>query len=427
MNKKLVALRNDRKQLHEKGSAILAKDSPDQNDLKAFDDVEAQIKEIDALIDRHERHAASERAEAGGEDPNVEAGRRGKPDGGFANLGDQCMAVIKAAQSGGRVVDQRLVDVSAVSGMSEQTPSDGGFLVAKQRSDEVMQRVYTNGQIASRVRRITIGPGSNGITLKRVDEDSRVDGSRWGGITSYWKSEGVAPTVAAPKFNDEDMKLAKVIAAVQLTNELMEDAVALDSFLSQAFPDELQYRVEQAILNGDGAGKPLGVLKSGAVVSVARSGGAGTLTSTDVLAMWARLWTGSVGNSVFTHSQDILPSLYGMTMGAGGNVTPIFLPPGGSVAAGPSGSLFGRPLVPTEFNPKLSTAGDLLLCDLSQYVLIEKGGVQQAASMHVKFLEDEMTLRFTLRVQGQPWWKKALTPQNGSTATLSPFVAIATA
>lgn len=425
MNKKLVSLKKDRRDLQAKAGAILEKDSPDQNDLVAYDAIEKQIGDIDALIDRHERHLARERDEGGAPDENVQpSAPRG--DGGFASLGEQCMAVIKAAQSPNSV-DKRLLQVGAASGMNEALPAEGGFWIRKQTEDAVLQRMYSTGQIASRVRRITIGPGSNGVTLKRVDEDSRVDGSRWGGITSYWAGEGTAKTPSMPKFADEDMKLMKIIAYVQLTNELMADAVALDSFLSQAFPEELQFRAEQAILTGDGAGKPLGVTKSGAVIAVLRSGGAGTLTSTDVLAQWSRLWTGSVGNSIFTHSQDILPKLYGMTMGAGGNVTPIFLPPGGSVAAGPSGSLFGRPLVPTEFNPKLSTAGDLLLCDLSQYVVIEKGGVQQAASIHVKFLEDEMTLRFTYRMNGQPWWKKALTPANGSTDTQSPFVAIATA
>ncbi len=62
---------------------------------------------------------------------------------------------------------------------------------------------------------------------------------------------------------------------------------------------------------------------------------------------------------------------------------------------------------------------------MSEYVLIDKGGVQEDVSMHVRFIYGESTLRWTARVNGQPKWRTALTPANG-TATKSPFVALAT-
>ena len=44
--------------------------------------------------------------------------------------------------------------------------------------------------------------------------------------------------------------------------------------------------------------------------------------------------------------------------------------------------------------------------------------------MHVKFIEEEQTFRWSLRTDGQPLWRTALTPYKG-TNTLSPFVALA--
>jgi HK97 family phage major capsid protein len=82
------------------------------------------------------------------------------------------------------------------------------------------------------------------------------------------------------------------------------------------------------------------------------------------------------------------------------------------------------PVIPVEYASTLGVKGDIVLADLSQYLLIDKGGMQSAASMHVRFLNDEMCFRVTYRVDGQPTWNKDLTPFKG-TNTLSPFVTLA--
>ncbi len=65
-----------------------------------------------------------------------------------------------------------------------------------------------------------------------------------------------------------------------------------------------------------------------------------------------------------------------------------------------------------------------MLADLSQYLVADKQAMQQAASVHVRFIYDEMTFRLTYRVDGQPAWHTALTPYQG-TQTKSPFVILA--
>ena len=66
----------------------------------------------------------------------------------------------------------------------------------------------------------------------------------------------------------------------------------------------------------------------------------------------------------------------------------------------------------------------MILGDFSQYLLIDKGGINAASSIHVRFLYDESVFRFIYRVDGQPIWNKPITPYKGSN-TLSPFVALA--
>jgi HK97 family phage major capsid protein len=84
-------------------------------------------------------------------------------------------------------------------------------------------------------------------------------------------------------------------------------------------------------------------------------------------------------------------------------------------------SMFGRPVIAVEHMAALGTTGDILLADLSQVQAIEKGGVQAASSIHVKFDYDETCYRFVYRFDSQPLWNSALTPKSGS-ATQSPFV-----
>jgi len=79
-----------------------------------------------------------------------------------------------------------------------------------------------------------------------------------------------------------------------------------------------------------------------------------------------------------------------------------------------------------ESSATLGTVGDIILADLREYQGIEKGGIQSASSIHVRFLEGETCYRFIYRVDGQPAWNAPLTPFKGASNTVSPFVALAT-
>jgi HK97 family phage major capsid protein len=135
--------------------------------------------------------------------------------------------------------------------------------------------------------------------------------------------------------------------------------------------------------------------------------------------MWARRWVG-VSDYIWLASPNIHPQLISMSVGQ----MPVYLPPGG-MSASPYGTIYGRPLIETEYNPALGTLGDLMLVSPSQYAMIQKGGIQSASSIHVQFVTDETAFRFVYRVDGQPAWNSALTPFNGSSDTVSPFVALA--
>jgi HK97 family phage major capsid protein len=392
--------------------------------IKALTAVEKQIDREQALLER-------ERTTDAVEDPNERAaGAAGAPGQkvGFASLGEMLKAVVTHERSNGRNSDPRLHAATmqaAASGMSEAVPSDGGFLVQKDFSGDLITRVYETGQIASRVRRIPVGAHANGVKINAIDEDSRADGSRWGGVLAYWINEADSLTATKPKFRQIELQLQKLIALCYSTDELLADAAALEAVISQAFSEEITFKLEDAILNGTGAGQPLGVLSSAAVVQVAKDSGdsTATISTNDVLAMWSRLWARSRQSAVWFINQDVEPKLYPLTLGSGTAVQLLYTPPGQN--GNQYGKLLGRDVIPTEHNATLGTPGDIVLADMSQYLLIDKGAPRQDYSIHVRFLNDEGVFRFVYRVDGQPAWKKPLTPKNGAN-TYAPFVSLAT-
>jgi HK97 family phage major capsid protein len=180
-----------------------------------------------------------------------------------------------------------------------------------------------------------------------------------------------------------------------------------------------------AIFNGSGVGLPLGVLNSGALITVAKRAGqaADTVVWENIVDMWQRLAPGSQTKAVWYINQEVQSELMTMAQSVGTGGVPVYLPSGGA-SGSPYMTLLGRPVMPVEQLSALGDVGDILLADMSDYIGIDKGGLQADTSIHVQFLYDEMTFRFRYRFNGAPYSNSALTPFKG-TKTISPYVTLA--
>lgn len=352
----------------------------------------------------------------------------------FRSFGEMLQSVYMHYQTRGAQTDPRLVRSTdaesmfhrAPTGASEVDPTGGGFLVQVDFATSIFMIAHDMGEILSRVNKIQISSNSNGLKVPGVNETSRATGSRWGGVQSYWSAEGSTVTASKPTFRIVEFDLKKLFSTMYTTDELLQDTSALTAIAGQAFSEEIMFMTEDAIVEGGGAGKPLGILNAACTISVAKETGqaAATIVKENIDKMRMRLWSRSRGNSVWFINQDIEPQLQSLFQVVGVGGTPVYLPPGGYNDA-PYARLLGRPVVPVEYCATLGTVGDIILADLSQYTLVDKNGVQAATSMHVAFLTDEMVFRITYRVDGKPMWNSALTPFKGSN-TQSPFVSLAT-
>jgi len=392
-----------------------------------FDRVNLMKREIDSRLEQERLLAELSAPQDAVTQPKPDAAgitvpRDSRSGDRFSSFGEQLMAIRNVGCPGGHA-DPRLFN--AATGLNEGTPSDGGFLVQQDFSTVLLQDVFETGVLSSRCRMQPISGGSNGITINGVDETSRAS-SRFGGILGYWLDEAGEKTASRPKFRKIELKLKKLIGLCYATDELLDDAPALGSFIEQGFKSEFGFLVDNAIVNGSGAGQPLGILNSGCLVSVAKEAGQGakTILAENVMNMYSRMFAASRSNAVWLINQDIEPQLFQMSISVGTGGIPVYMPAGG-LSGLPYGTLFGRPVLPIEHAATLGTQGDIIFADLNGYVLAQKDGIKADTSIHVKFVYDESVFRFVMRIDGQPVRSTPLTPAKGSN-TQSHFITLDT-
>lgn len=300
------------------------------------------------------------------------------------------------------------------TGMNETVGADGQYLVPPEFVQNLLMRTYQNDILS----RTTLFPltTSNTLKLPAVNEISRADGSRFGGVQAYWRSEGGSVTRTKPSLEQISLTVDSLTLVIQVTQELLDDAstVALETFLNLVAPQELAFKIGDAIVNGDGVTKPLGIMNSPAKITQTKEAGqaAATILAANVLKMWSRLHVSCRPNAIWLCDQSIEPALAQMTIGTAGANLVVYQPPG-ALASAPWATLLGRPLIPVEFCQQLGTEGDLILWDPTTYLTASKGGMQTASSIHVLFETNELLYRFIMRLTGTCWWLQPLTPKSG--------------
>ena len=250
----------------------------------------------------------------------------------------------------------------------------------------------------------------------------------FGGVQMYWTEEAQTRTETEPAFKMMELKAHELSGYSVSSNVLLADAAfGLEKFLYQLFGQAIAWFEDYAFLQGNGVGKPIGVLNAGATISTGGGGqGAGqrdaanAISFNDVATLWSKLLPASWGRAVWAFSPTCVPQLLQLKDGAN---RAIFITIDQGATKAPHWSLLGRPAIPTEKLPALGTTGDLMLFDPTLYVIGDRMQIEVAASEHVNFLKNQMTWRVVERVDGQPWLDKSITLQDGNTK-VSPFVVL---
>ncbi len=337
---------------------------------------------------------------------------------GFKNMGEFFKSV---AQASGGNVDRRL----QVYNNAGQTSigEDGGFLIPTDFRSEVAKKVTGDDSLLSRTR--LINTSSNQIVLP-VSEVAPWDAT---GVQAYWTPELGDYVKSKSEFGQATIRLHKLTALVNVSEELLEDAPALESFIRSEAPDAIFHKVNSSLISGNGIGKPQGFLNSNFKVAIAKETDqtAATVNYNNIVKMYSAMIPSAIARSVWMVHPEVLPQLRLMAFKTGADSpVPVYIGPNGAADA-PYGTLLGRPVMVKMGGTKaLGDEGDISLVDLSYlYTAVKTTGIKQDVSTHVYFDRDEVLFKFSIRVGGLCPFNAPVIPENG-TVNMSGFVTLAT-
>lgn len=318
--------------------------------------------------------------------------------------------------------DSRYRDLrEQIRNASSTDPSDGGFLIPETMRSQILQVALETAIV--RPRATVIPMETLRVPIPMIDSTTNV-GSVYGGIVAYWTEEAAALTQSDIRFGRVALEAKKLTAYTEAPRELLRDSMtSFEGLINQTYPRAVAFFEDLAFFSGTGVGEPLGWLNGSANISVTRDTSS-QVAFVDVVNMYARMLPTSLNSAVWVCSPKVIPQLLQMELSTGSGA--LWL--GGQGNAGASGappmSLLGRPLIVSEKNPNLGTAGDLSFVDFGYYLLGDRQQMESASSMDYKFGNDKVAYRVIERVDGRPWIQNAITPAN-SGDTLSPFVILA--
>lgn len=464
VSEKLQELLSEREAKKAEAEQIIRKADYAEGDLDRADKLSREIDSICSQIDEHNAAAKkasdvkarlakqeeylaepnrklpfpgeqkSERWPAQGKGENVAPADRLADTGGFSSGGHFAYAIFKSGRDGQRGQSAEMLrkwreiqpelatkehremesmGFKAPSGMYEDSDPDGGDLVPREFSNQIYTRMLAQNQILSYLTVLPVV--GNTMTVPALKEDSRVDGSRQGGLLAYWENEADQYIKSKPTFRNVTARLKKLTVLSFVTEELLADSpTALDSWLGNRVPLEINFKINDAVVNGLGVGQPKGIMASNSKITAAAVSGQGanTIVARNVLAMFKRVVYSQRSSMIWLYNQDAEDQLYGLFQPTGSTSGVLFFAP--NTATGQF-TLMGRPSLCIEQCQTLGTEGDIIAFAPEGYFAISKAGIQSFMSMHLRFDYDEYAYKWRFRFDGQPFDDVALTAYKGTT------------
>jgi HK97 family phage major capsid protein len=340
------------------------------------------------------------------------------PRRGFRNMADFALTV-RGACTGGSV-DKRLASLAnsprlaAPTGyMQESSGSAGeGYMLPPEFQGNVQEIVFAEDGIIEAMK-----PEPTDASAVEFDADETTP---WGssGVQAVWRSEAGQMTATKAITNPKLNKLHELYAFVTASGELMQDLPRLNDRLTRKSGMAIRWKAEDALVNGDGVGKPLGfaATQNPSRLTVAKDSGqaANTLSVANLANMLSQLLADG-GDPFWVIHRTCTAALFGLSIGN----QPAFLPSNQPIAGKPGGTLFGLPVKFSEHAQTLSSLGDVQLVNPAGYQCNVKSGADLGMkfdmSIHLFFDYNLTAFRWIFRIGGQPILSAGVSPKNGTT------------
>ncbi len=326
------------------------------------------------------------------------------------------LLTLKDAGLGNRptqVSAQRRLETFYKTAMVETSGPLGGYLVPPDFKDSLMRDIA--GLSLVRPRATVIPMTSRTTYLPTLDATTLPTANGvapfWGGLRMQFALEGQARAETEPAFRQVELTAFELGGYALCSNPLMQDGLAIESWLRAAFARSAAWYEDWFFINGNGAGQPLGVINSAASVLVTRNT-ASHFKVQDAQSMLSSLYM--IDQPVWAISQTANADIVGLT----GWI------PNGLMA------LYGAPVVSTLKQPALGTKGDVIVADWGLYVIGDRNEISIDVSYDepTAMLRNQAVWRVVERLAGAPWISAPIDIPDanvtGTPSTCSPFVVL---
>lgn len=323
-----------------------------EEDAKTYAEMEKRVKDISAEIDRMQAMEAMERelnkptSTPITENPMNTRSEKPKKTGRASDEYKQ--AILNAIRSNFRQVSNI---------MSEGVDADGGYLVP----DEYDSRLITKLTEENVIRRLGHRLSTSG------DHKINIAAST---PAAAWIEEGESLTFGDATFDQIILDAHKLHVAVKVTEELLYDSMFdIENYLFDAFGKALANAEEDAFINGDGVGKPLGILAAaGGAQTGVTTASSTAITADEVINLVYSLKRPYRKNAVFIMNDQTIAAIRKLK---DGNGMYMWQP---ALTAGEPDRLLGYPVHTSQFMPTIAAgAKTIAFGDFSYYNIGDRG------------------------------------------------------
>ena len=354
----ITEMRNKRKKIIETMDGFLDTHKTKNGILSAEDDVtykamEDEVSELTNEIHRMERREEIEaELEKPVSKPIIEKPMNGRLNNEEVKTGRATDAYKKAMLSALR---SNFRNVSNV--LQEGIDADGGYLVPEEYDTRLIDGLKEEN-IIRKLGHVITTSGERKINIAATKP------------AAAWIDEGEALVFSDATFSQINLDAHKLHVAVKVTEELLYDnAFRLENYIIDEFYKALANAEEDAFINGNGTGKPLGILSvsGGAEVGVTAAS-ATAITADEVINLVYSLKRPYRKNAVFILNDQTIATLRKLKDGNGAYM---WQP---ALVAGEPDKLLGYPVYTSAYMPTVEAgAKSIIFGDLSYYNIGDRG------------------------------------------------------
>jgi HK97 family phage major capsid protein len=280
--KKILELRQKRATLVNTGRELLDKAEKENRELSAEEDqqyekIMADVDKMGKDIEREEKQASLEKDlnqitdRAHRPDPQAQDKQKVEPRAA-KEYRDAFWKALSTGHNSLTADQVNLLMNPEIRNMAIGTDASGGYLVPDEFERQIIKELEAENVMRGLATVITTGSGTREIPVE----------ADYGSAT--WLGENAAYTESEASFNQVTLTAFKLGTIVKVSEELLNDsAFNIDRYVASAFARRFARAEEAAFVNGDGAGKPDGLVGSSTQGKVGATGQTTSVTTDDLI------------------------------------------------------------------------------------------------------------------------------------------------